>query len=227
MNETYRSPESKKELFSLFNREDCQGAFVWVMEGVRRKTYPIEGMELNLQSETLYLRLSDQFEFNGQPFIYIYHPFRKTISKAKYLAHHDNHISLHVPDSVKTLDTRIMPRFKFRPKDEKYVVIRFESPIMTHATQELKCQLIDISQSGLAICVTHKNREFLKNSAVIELTHLGKIKLPKPILINNVYMKPFSFKLKGKRVTANRAGFELEGSLKKFVLAGFTDGGGA
>ena len=223
MTGTYREPESKKELYSLFNRENCEGAFVWLMRGQRRVTIPIEAMELNLHSETLYLVLEEDYVFEGETFIYIYHPFRKTISKARYIAHHEKHLSVLIPDSVRTLDTRIMPRFKFKPADEKFVTIRIESELMKNTSQELKCQLIDISQNGLAICVTHKNREYVKNSEVLELTHLGKIPLPKPIKIENVYMRPFSFKFRGRKVVANRAGFSLDAHLKKFVIAGFAD----
>ena len=223
MTATYREPESKKELYSLFNRDNCEGAFVWLMRGERRVTLPIEAMELNLHSEMLYLILEDEFQYDGQNFIYIYHPFRKTISKARYIAHHEKHLSVMIPENVKTLDTRLMPRFKFKPADEKFVTIKFESELMKNSSQELKCPLIDLSQNGMAICVTHENREFVRNSQYLELTHLGKIPLPKPIRIENVYMKPFSFKLRGRKVVANRAGFSLNSQLKKFVVAGFAD----
>lgn len=223
MTAKYREPESKKELYSLFNRDNCEGAFIWMMDGEQRVTIPIEAMEINLHSETVNLILEKNFTIDNQPFVYIYHPFRKTISKARYIAHHEKHLSVLIPDSVRTLDTRLMPRFKFKPADEKFVTIRFESELMKNSSQELKCQLIDLSQNGLAICVTHKNRDFVKNSQFLELTHLGKIPLPKPIRIENVYMRPFSFKLRGRKVVANRAGFSLNSQLKKFVVAGFAD----
>ena len=76
MTATYREPESKKELYSLFNRDNCEGAFVWLMRGERRVTLPIEAMELNLHSEMLYLILEDEFQYDGQNFIYIYHRYR-------------------------------------------------------------------------------------------------------------------------------------------------------
>lgn len=222
--EKYRSPESLKEIYSLFEREECEGAFIWQNKGVGiRNQIPVNRLELNRSSEIIYLSLAREFDFDPSYPIYIYHPFRKTVSKTEYLGHFAGELSVNLPKDIKTLDTRNAPRFKFKPSDEKFVTLKFDSKIASLASRELKFQLIDISQSGIAICVSHKNKELFNFSQNFILTHLGKIPLPKPLSISEVYLKPFTYKTRGKRVNTNRAGFQIQGALKKFVLNAFAD----
>lgn len=218
----YRSPENLKEVYSLFERENYVGAFIWQNHGLYRDRIFVQTLELKRSTDTLHLHLESSFTYDiNNDDIYIYLPFRETVCKAKYLSHHGDRLMVLIPESIKTLETRTKPRFKFRPSDEKFVTLRFAKD--TIHGRDLKFPLIDISESGLAICMSHQNKELLNHGLSLVLTHLGKIPLPKPIPLKDVYLKPFKYKFRGKRINTNRVGLQMNGVLKRFVLEGFAN----
>lgn len=218
----YTVPQSKKELFSLFQRDSNKGSFIWVQHPHTevKQIFPIKDIKLHMDDETLEIHLEKEFENHNLPYIFIYHPFRKTISKTKLVAHEDDIIVVDVPRKIKTMCMRARKRFRFKPMDEKFVLVQVESPLMKSATQELRLLLIDISQSGMAVALSQANKEFVNSSEILRLTQIGSVSLPKPVDIKVVYIAPFKYRLAGKQVRSNRAGFKFDKELPKFLVEG-------
>ena len=223
MKAKYREPTSMMEIYSLFEGRDIEGAFLWQNTGdEQREKFMLCQLELHRSCDTLAVSLVSDTSVDSTKPVYLFHPHRKTISKTMMIAQAGRDIILELPKDIKTLDTRLMPRFYFRPSDEKFVTLQFDSDISALAGRQLNFQLIDISQSGLALCISHKNKNLFRYAQKVYLTHLGKVSLPRSLAISEVYLKSFVYKKRNKKISSNRAGFQIQGQLKKFVLEAFT-----
>ena len=206
----FRDTTSVKNITSLIKNTAPENSVVWQTINGNRVVYAVDEIQLNEVLKTLKLVIKD-FEHNllVDEIIYIKLSYRETLFKARVINLSGNVLSLYLPTEVKTRELRASERFKFKPKDGKFLTFNISNK-QTTIVQKMKVKVVDISDQGLSVLLSAENKNFLSNASKIELTYLGYIELMFPLKADIKYIQHLKYRDAGKVVFANRAGLMLE-----------------
>ncbi len=209
----FRDTSSVKDITSLIKNTAPDNSVIWQTINGNRVVYSVDEILFNETLKTLKIIIKD-FEHNllVDETIYIKLSYRETLFKARVINLSGNVLSLYLPTEVKTHELRASERFKFKPKDGKFLTFNISNKSTT-IVQKMKVKVVDISEQGLCVLLSNENRNFIKNASKVELSYLGHIELMFPLRADIKYTQHLKYRDAGKVVYANRAGLMLESKI--------------
>lgn len=220
----YRNADSVVEIDSILDEKITEDCLIWQNLFGERVVHQIYKIEKDEENRVLKCRIQDyNLKFDTKQPVYIKLDYRGTMFKTQVRSINNDVIHLNYPlgEDVKTIELRGEPRTNFNLKDEKYISMGVLHDGKLQNEQKLLFQLMDISESGLCVLVSDQNKNYLKSSLVLALSHLGDIELPYPLLLEQKYSTPYRYRKDGKNFFAIRVGFELSQKFEENILNEF------
>lgn len=222
----YRDAESNIEIDSILAEDVTAECLIWQNLEGERVVYKIKKVDKSEDGKIVTFRIIDYNEdFDSHGPVYVKLSYRGTMFRSSIATINKNEISLNFPlfADVKTIEMRGEPRIGFDLKIEKFVTIGVLHLGQLQNEQSLKFQIMDISESGLCVLVSDKNKNFLTNSLNLALIQLGGLELDNPIILSQKYSSPYRYRKDGKSIYCIRVGFELEEKITKNQIKIFID----
>lgn len=220
----FRDTESLIDIQSLLRGTTAQETIVWQTHSKtgQRIKYCVSEFDFIEPAQTVELKLKDfKNDLDMYETIYIKLSFRDTVFKADIINIRGDMLSIFVPIHVKTQELRSFARKKFKPKDDKVVTFSMANDITFGARQSLSFQVVDISQIGVCILISDKNKQLIETSDELYITQLGAFELPEPVQIDLKYLSRIRFRSKGKTKLSNRAGISFSQKIPENFLNDF------
>ncbi len=221
--DNYRSSSEYREILRILQRAtNLEENLLWQSHALGKNIVPIQLLEIDFVAREVVVTIdADRYKVDADLPIYIKLGYRTTVFKcSKYRqSHHTIHFPL--PDLVKTLELRSIPRHTFKPTEDKYVSIRstLRSNFTADAGNELNVRVFDISPQGLGLIVSESNRQFLKNNRILWVTSLQGLALEYPILAEVVYINTeIDPKFQHRRQKDLKVGLKLSGIIPEESL---------
>lgn len=220
----FRTTNSFREISKLLkNSENVKDSILWQNSSGKRYIFQIEDIELNERfmsfAATVNRKMFPFFTTMSQTYCKL--SYRDTAFKVSILNIIDNKVTFNLPAEVKTLELRGNPRRKFKPSEGKFVTIQVASELLSSATQALKFQVIDISETGISLVVSNKNMKYFESGLSLNVTTLMDHKLVVKQSVELVYSQQFKFKNRGKVTSAYRVGLKFNSAITESQLAFF------
>ncbi len=183
----YRSSLEYKEILRILQKASALPEnFFWQTTSKGRKIVKIHSFELDFVAREVVVYF-DQTELDLESPVFVKIDYRDTVFKVERFSATNTTISFPVPKEVKTLELRGKPRYGF-PQNSRFMAIRPSLATQQDGGHELVVKVSDISQDGLGILISEKNRQFLKNNRILWITKLQEQELPYPVLAEVVYI---------------------------------------
>lgn len=219
----YRNTKSKGEILNTFCVSIPGKSTLWQKNDEKRRVYEVDDIIVNTTIRTAKIILKDEdAHIDPSQTIYLKLSKNDSIMKLRCLNKSYNEISIILPDEIQAVEYRTFPRTRFKPTDTKLGTIVLSSEITQTSTQALKFNILDLSESGLSVMVSDKNKELLIRSNSYYLTHLGDVELPNPVPLDFIYLKNHMVKNKGRTHRSNRAGFRMAHFIDKEFITIFS-----
>jgi len=219
----FRETNNSKDILGLMKNAPVTKSILWQTVDGKRVVYAFEDLVIFEPLRTFDITLKNyNDDLLISEIIYIKLGRSETLFKASVINIDHNKLSIFIPETVKTIEFRETPRVKFRPRDEKYLILQIESELMLSANQNLKLKVTDISEAGVCVLVGDNNISILENALMVSLVELGTLELLVPIRMSLRYTQRIRFRSEGKEVVTNRVGFKFEGEISRSDLVYFT-----
>lgn len=219
----YRNTQNKNEILRLFKNNDSKESFIWQNVEGRRFIHNFRSVSINTVLQTIHITIDGRFEYiHPQSIFYVKLTNNDSVCKAKYLSHSENEITLYYPKDVKTIELRSEPRSAFKKSKNVTATLVVSADVVSISTQAIHLRVIDISKHGISFYVDNKTIDKVLGSATYIFTHINEKALDKPIVIENIYAQPFTFKQGGKSKNAYKLGFRLSDELSDYFLDSLT-----
>lgn len=220
----YRTTTNYKEISKLISDiKNIKESFLWQNTSGKRYIFEIEDIQLNERFMSFATKVNRKMfpYFNSLTETYCKLTHRDTVFKVSVINSVDNTVTFNIPSEVKTLELRRSPRQKFKPSEGKFVTIQVESELLASATQALKFQVIDVSETGISLVMSDKNIKYFESSSIFNATTLMDHELVVRQSMELVYYQKFKFKSRGKITSAYRVGLKFHTPLTTTQLAYF------
>ena len=220
----YRDADSLVEIDSILTESTTQECIIWQNILGQRVIYNILNIEKSENGKEVDFQLKNyQNDFEPSEAIYVKLKYRGTMFRSKMAKMIGDKVTLRFPlvADVKTIELRSEARTFFDLNEERFLSLAVLHNGIIQKEQIIKLQVIDISESGLCVLVSDKNKNFIQSSLILVLTHLGSEELNKPISLSQKYSSKFRYRKNGKGYFRIRVGFELQEKLKKSILSEF------
>lgn len=226
MHGKYRDANSSKEVDSILKEAGPRECLVWQNLTGERNLYYVKNVTYDNDEKVLEFELKDfGGDFSLKDYVYIKLEYRGTMLKTYINRIEKSTVYIKYPDevNVKTVELRREKRTEFKLNEEILVTIRIRQTNNQSKDQILKFQLMDIAQTGLSVLVSNANKLYIENALEMKLTHIGAIRLKKPLELKMMYMQDYRHKVRGKSQFSNRAGFKLVDEFLMDELLGFLE----
>lgn len=220
----YRTTTNFREIAKIIaHPKNYKNSILWQSTVSNRYIFDIEDIQVNERFMSFSTKLGGKMLpfFNQLNQTYCKVPYRETVFKVSIINIVDNTVTFNLPSDVKTLELRENPRQKFRPSEGKYITVQVRSELVSGATQALKFQVIDLSESGVSIVVSDKNAKYFEANFNFDVLTLMDVELEPKISMELIYSQQFKFKQKGRVVSAYRIGFKFKEPLSTEQLSIF------
>ncbi len=223
--ENYRSSADHKEILRILQKASShQENFIWQTINGKKVIVPIHHFEIDfvLKEVVIFFDTESSVIDTRLP-LFVKLSYRQGVFKVSQFRFTQNSLNFLFPQDIKTLDLRAFPRHQFSPVDEKVITLRPSISGHRDSGHEFHVRAIDISQYGLGLLVSERNKAFLKNNRILWITRLGHEDLANPVLCEVVYMtsevdpKYISRKQKELKVGIKLSGFFPNHSYQKFI----------
>lgn len=224
MLKNYRTTHNFKEISKLLaNSQNLKDSILWQNTNNKRYLFKIEDIQVNMRFMSFEAKLNRKMFtfFNNLSQTYCKLNYRDTVFKISIINVIDNTVTFYLPSEVKTLELRDNPRQKFKPSEGKFITVQVRSELLASATQALKFQVIDLSESGVSLVVSEKNIRYFEAGRTFNATTLMEHELVQKQSMDLIYYQQFKFKSKGKITSAYRVGLKFHGLLTDLQIAYF------
>lgn len=221
---TYRTTHNFREISKLLaNSKNLKNSFLWQNTSGKRYVFNIEDIQVNERFMSFVAKLQHKMFpfFNNLSQTYCKLNYRDTVFKVSIINLVDNTVTFNLPAEVKTLELRRNPRQKFKPSEGKFITVQVASEFLTSATQALKFQVIDVSETGISLVVSEKNIKYFEEGLKFNATTLMDHELVVKQSMELVYYQQFKFKNRGKITSAYRVGLKFNTPLSELDLSYF------
>lgn len=220
----YRTTNNFREISKLLaNSNNKNESILWQNTSGKRFIFKIEDIKVNERFMSFGATIGHKMFpfFNSLSQTYCKLHYRDTVFKVSIINLMDNIVTFHLPSEVKTLELRANPRQKFKPSEGKFVTIQVASELLVSATQALKFQVIDVSNTGLSLVISDKNLKYFESGLNFNVTTLMDHELVVSQKVDLVYYQQFKFKSRGKITSAYRVGLKFITPLTDLQMAYF------
>lgn len=223
--ENYRSSADHREILRILQKASShQENFIWQSINGRKVIIPIHHFEIDFVLKEVVIFFDTVItEINMSLPLFVKLSYRQGVFKVSAFRFTQNSLSFLFPQDIKTLDLRSFPRHQFSPTDEKVITLRPSVAGHKESGHELHVRAIDISEYGLGLVISEKNKAFLKNNRILWITRLGYDDLSHPVLCEVVYisneldLKYQSRKQKDLKVGIKLSGYFPNHTYQKFI----------
>ena len=222
----YRDAGSTVEIDSILAGGVTKNCLIWQNIEGERVIYIIKHITKSEDGKLVTFQIADfQNDFIQDEAVYVKLNYRGTMFRSSITKISKNLITLNFPlvVDVKTIELRGEPRISFDLSDEYFVSLGVIHDGKWQKEQVLRFPVVDISESGVCLLVSDQNKNFLKNSLVLIITHLGGVELDKPVSLEQKYSTPFRYRKNGKSFFNIRVGFSLSEKLPQDKISAFMD----
>ncbi len=222
----YREANSIQEIQSIIEENEFEHCIVWQTIEGKRKVYSVNTMKIDDVENGLVITLDHcEHLLSKDQLLYVKLSYRGTMFKTKIKKIGTNSIITDIPhgDNVKTIELRAETRISLDLNEERLVSLSFVHKGKEETENELRFQVVDISDSGISLIVSNQNKNFIENCQEFVLTHLAGQKLSEPIKLEKRHMADFRYKKLGKIINSNRVGFKLNSKFIRDELISFIE----
>ncbi len=174
------------------------------IEGLK-EVYQFSHLEIDQSRDLLRIKISDSFKLKLSHPIFVKLSHRNTIFKGEIIFVEKNYLFFKLPGEVQVEEYRAFERIEDIPEQKRELYINTESELVTNAFLKVPFYLKDVSQSGMGIIISEKNKHLIKESPNLFLSHLGDIPLTSNFQIDLV---------RSRRITGHKQGEFLHLGLK-------------
>lgn len=220
----YRDAGSAVEIESILAEDISSQCIMWQNIEGERVIYSIKKIEKSEDDKLVTFQIKNyQNDFILDRPVYVKLKFRGTMFRSSIAKLSGSLVTLNFPlvADVKTIELREEVRINFDLSEERFITIGMLHNGKWNKEQALKFQLLDISESGVCVLVTDENKNYLQNSKVLAITHLGSMELSMPVFMIQKYASKFRYRKNGKGYFRIRIGFKLKDKIKKEILAAY------
>lgn len=223
--ENYRSSTDYREILRILQKATTdQENFLWQSHALGKTVVPIQYIEIDfIQREVHVTFSSEHYRIDPDLALYVKLGYRTSVFKIADYRQSQNSIYFTFPELIKTLEFRKQPRHKFKPTQDKFVILRSSGNAPYKETgSELKVRVMDASENGLGLVVSEQNRNFLKNNRILWITGLQDHSLNYPVLAEVMYMNSeVDPKFVSKKQKSLKVGLKVSGVFPDHIYDSF------
>lgn len=218
----FRNSESLPEIISIFNKSVPSKTIVWQNKSHKRTVWGVHRIIYDESTHLIKFQLKKyDFTILVEELIYIKLSYNESLFKGQVIAIDHDIVTVYLPEEIKTLELRGVPRTHFMPKDEKKVHMEIAQEITSEKSYHLAFTALDISQTGISLIVSDNNKALVETSGKHLITDLGNYHLENPILLDFRYCQAFRYRVRGKTFMSNRFGFKFLSDIDKAIFNQF------
>jgi hypothetical protein len=215
----YRTSFDFDEILKILELSRIEGKnLLWQSILDERKITEIDEISFDLKARRVSVVCKENAELlDAKKDVYVKLAYKETVFKGKILKFRDKRVIISIPEEIKTQELRTYPRIRLSLEDE--FAAQF-SPFGPHsllsATARINVRIVDISENGLGLIVSDKNRRLFKIGNDFWLAQIGEVSLPNKIIAKVVYNKAI-------KKSEFRVGVRLSASIPFGVFSAFLE----